>query len=249
MEVPRLGSNWSCSSWPMPQPQQHQIWAVSATWTTAHSNAGSLTQRARPGIEPTTSWFLVGFVSAAPWWELLQRHFNSNWFWKKPGALLHTNLESGSQTNEGNRLWATLKVLKHHYLSHFLVKFIYLIELCVCVFKKGKSCTHIPPKKQTQENAYFLENCAPDCEDVCEHMCVWCVCECVCVCAQDTERDHQGFGKGNRVPCMVGYEGFIIKIRITQFSEELGKWMIWMGNRMFREKSSYSEKPEEPSPY
>jgi len=40
-----------------------------------HSYAGSLTHWARPGIEPTTSWFLVGFVSAAPWWELLPAHF------------------------------------------------------------------------------------------------------------------------------------------------------------------------------
>ena len=32
--------------------------------------AGSLTHCARPGIECTTSWFLVGFGSAAPGWEL-----------------------------------------------------------------------------------------------------------------------------------------------------------------------------------
>ena len=36
----------------------------------SHSNARSLTHWARPGIEPTSSWFLVGFVSAAPQWEL-----------------------------------------------------------------------------------------------------------------------------------------------------------------------------------
>ena len=28
--------------------------------------------KARPGIEPATSWILVGFVSAAPQWELLE---------------------------------------------------------------------------------------------------------------------------------------------------------------------------------
>ena len=33
------------------------------TYTTAHSNTGSLTHRARPGIEPSTLWFLVGFVN------------------------------------------------------------------------------------------------------------------------------------------------------------------------------------------
>ena len=31
--------------------------------STLHSNAGSLTHWARPGIEPSTSWFLVGFVN------------------------------------------------------------------------------------------------------------------------------------------------------------------------------------------
>ena len=55
---------------PMPQPQQHQIRAASGTHTTAHSNAGSLTHRERPGIEPATSRFLVRFISTAPRWEL-----------------------------------------------------------------------------------------------------------------------------------------------------------------------------------
>ena len=50
----------------------NQIRAASANYTTAHGKApGSLTHGARPGIEPKTSWFLVGFVSAAPLWELL----------------------------------------------------------------------------------------------------------------------------------------------------------------------------------
>ena len=44
--------------------------ARSATYIIAHGNAGSLTHRVRPGIEPTTSWFLVGLVSAVPQWEL-----------------------------------------------------------------------------------------------------------------------------------------------------------------------------------
>ena len=41
------------------------------TYTTAYSNAESLTHCARPEIEPETSWFLVGFVSAVPQQELL----------------------------------------------------------------------------------------------------------------------------------------------------------------------------------
>ena len=65
---PGLGPNKSC--WPTPQPQQCRIQNTSVTYTTAHGNAGSLTHWARPGIEPATSWFLVGFVSAVQWWEL-----------------------------------------------------------------------------------------------------------------------------------------------------------------------------------
>ena len=48
MEVPRLGVESEL------QP---------STYTTAHGNAGSLTQRARPGIEPLSSWMLLGFVN------------------------------------------------------------------------------------------------------------------------------------------------------------------------------------------
>ena len=48
---------------------------ATATWdssyTTAHSNAESLTHWARPGIEPTSSWILVRFVSALPQQEVL----------------------------------------------------------------------------------------------------------------------------------------------------------------------------------
>ena len=55
---------WSCSHWPMPQPQQCQIGAASANTTTAQGKAGSLTHWARPGMEPLSSWILVRFVSA-----------------------------------------------------------------------------------------------------------------------------------------------------------------------------------------
>ena len=47
----------------MPEPQQHGIQAESSNYTTAHGNTGSLTHWARPGIKPTTSWFLVRFVN------------------------------------------------------------------------------------------------------------------------------------------------------------------------------------------
>ena len=63
---PGQGSNQSCSCWPMPQPQQCQIWAMSVTYSTAHSNVGSLPQWVRPGMEPASSWLLIRCVSAEP---------------------------------------------------------------------------------------------------------------------------------------------------------------------------------------
>ena len=71
MEVPRLGSNQSCSRWPIPQPQWREIRAKSSTYTTAHGNTRSLTHWARPGFEPASSWILVRFVSPEPRRELL----------------------------------------------------------------------------------------------------------------------------------------------------------------------------------
>ena len=62
-----IGAN-SCR--PTPQAQGLGIRATSATYTTAQGNTRLLTHWTRPGIEPVTSWFLVGFVSTAPWREL-----------------------------------------------------------------------------------------------------------------------------------------------------------------------------------
>ena len=46
------------------------------TYTTAHSNAGSLTHWARPGIEPASSWVLVRFITTVLPWELtIYKHF------------------------------------------------------------------------------------------------------------------------------------------------------------------------------
>jgi len=46
------------------------------TYTTAHSNTRSLTHWARPGIKPTSSWILVGFVTIEPWRELPRMLFS-----------------------------------------------------------------------------------------------------------------------------------------------------------------------------
>ena len=56
-------SNQSYSCWPMPQPPQCHIWAASVIYTTAHSNAGSLTHWVRPGIKPSSSWIPVWFLT------------------------------------------------------------------------------------------------------------------------------------------------------------------------------------------
>ena len=55
MEVPRLGAKLE-----LQLPALHH----------SHSNAGSLTHRVRPGIEPTSLWIRVGFLTAEPRWEL-----------------------------------------------------------------------------------------------------------------------------------------------------------------------------------
>ena len=44
-----------------------------------HSNAGSLTHRARPWIEPTSSWILVRFVTSEPQWEHQSPYFKASW--------------------------------------------------------------------------------------------------------------------------------------------------------------------------
>ena len=48
-----------------------------ATYTIAHGNTRSLTHWARPGIEPSSSWMLVGFTSTVPQRELLKNFFFS----------------------------------------------------------------------------------------------------------------------------------------------------------------------------
>ena len=47
------------------------IRAAAACLRRCYSNARYLTYWARPGVEPESSWILVGFISAEPQWELL----------------------------------------------------------------------------------------------------------------------------------------------------------------------------------
>ena len=41
----------------------HHSHSKAGTYTTAHGNARSPTYQARPGVKPTSSWMLVGFVN------------------------------------------------------------------------------------------------------------------------------------------------------------------------------------------
>ena len=58
MEVPRLGVELELQP-PAYTTATTQDPATSATYTTAHSNAGSLTHQARPGVEPASSRGLI----------------------------------------------------------------------------------------------------------------------------------------------------------------------------------------------
>ena len=76
-KFPGYGSNQNYSCQPTPQPEQRRIQATSVTYSTAHGTTESLTHWAGPGIEPITSWILVGFISSEPQQELK----NSQYFW------------------------------------------------------------------------------------------------------------------------------------------------------------------------
>ena len=60
---------------------------MSATYTTVHSNARSLTHWARPEIKPGSSWILVGFITTEPRQQLLP------FFKKKKKKVIFFNFE------------------------------------------------------------------------------------------------------------------------------------------------------------
>ena len=63
MEAPRLGVELELQLLAYARATATPDPSRVCDYTIAHSNAGSLTHRARPGIEPTSSWMLVGFVN------------------------------------------------------------------------------------------------------------------------------------------------------------------------------------------
>ena len=107
MKVPRRGANQSGSCRPTPQPQQRQIiWVALVTSPAAHNNAGSFIHWTGPGIEPSSSWTLVGFLIAEPQWELHVIFQNdilgavlNNFFEECFDQFLETKTVSKMQTN------------------------------------------------------------------------------------------------------------------------------------------------------
>ena len=69
------------------------IGAATAGLCHSHSNMGSLTHRVRPRIKPTSSWILVRFVAAEPWWELLNILLNKNEYMKEQMDINISNLD------------------------------------------------------------------------------------------------------------------------------------------------------------
>ena len=72
MQVPRLGARDQIGATAAGLHHSHSNTRSEPclTYTTAHSNSGSLTHWVRPGIQPTSSWILVGFVTTEPQREL-----------------------------------------------------------------------------------------------------------------------------------------------------------------------------------
>ena len=149
---------------PQPQPQQSQIQDTSATYITAHGNAGFLTHLVRPEIEPATSWFLLGFVSTAPWWELhydIQILSCSVWFLGQElgGTQGMCCLFTGSLQNQ---YWKRLLLFTWFFFFFF---FLYKWKSSSDLFQLAKTCTNVGlSKKQNDIKEIFQkpgDSCIP----------------------------------------------------------------------------------------
>ena len=103
---PGCGSNRTYICQPTPQPQQRGILASSATYTTVHGYARSLTHWSRPGIKPGTSWFLVRFIN----------------HWAMTGTpLIKISIGKGTgrlaEVDQSYTAYAFFKKLKYHWCT------------------------------------------------------------------------------------------------------------------------------------
>ena len=106
MEVPRLGVESELLLPAYATATATTDRKTSVTYTTAHSNAGSLTHWARPGIELATSWLLLRFVSSAPWWELCSCLFSKPSLHQDKGSHMHHSGKKYKQMSaKGCRQW------------------------------------------------------------------------------------------------------------------------------------------------
>ena len=71
MAFPSLGVKTELQLLAFATAKQRGIQSASATYTTVHRNARSLTHKARPRTEPEPSWILLRFISAESQWEFL----------------------------------------------------------------------------------------------------------------------------------------------------------------------------------
>ena len=73
-----------------------------------------------PRIEPATSWFLVGFVSASPRWELLQMRFMPDFFFFSCGKI-H---------------------IKCHFNHFYMCIFLHVQFSCINYYVHNVVCSH-----------------------------------------------------------------------------------------------------------
>ena len=76
MEIPRLGVKSELQVPAYTTATAMRDPSYLSAYNTAHCNARLLTHGVRLGIEPASSWILVGFVSAEPQQELLYLCFD-----------------------------------------------------------------------------------------------------------------------------------------------------------------------------
>ena len=75
MEIPRLGIKSELQLPAYATATAMPDLSCVFDYSTAHSNARSLTHGAEPGIQPASSWILIVFVTAEPQQELLMPPF------------------------------------------------------------------------------------------------------------------------------------------------------------------------------
>ena len=107
MEVPRLGVESELQLPAYTTATVIQIQATSATYTTAHGNAGSPTHWVRSGIKPASSWILVG-LTTEPRRELPEIYslfyYLESWVLNRLGRLLNMD-RKGTVSLRGKKNW------------------------------------------------------------------------------------------------------------------------------------------------